>query len=194
VEIKTVKEIKPALLMVVVFTVICGGIYPAIVTGIAQAIFAKQANGSFIRDKSGHVVGSSLIGQPFSNPNYFLPRPSSTNSFGYNPAASGGSNLGPTNPDYIRQVGERVKALHDTGVSGNVPADMVQASGSGLDPHIPPEAAEVQISRIAKEREISEASLKKLVDAHIEDRQLGIFGNRRVNVLELNLALDTLAP
>ncbi|MDD2335485.1 MAG: potassium-transporting ATPase subunit KdpC [Geobacteraceae bacterium] len=188
------KEIKTALLMLIAFAIICGGIYPAIVTGIAQVIFAKQANGSLIRDKSGHFVGSSLIGQPFSNPKYFLPRPSSTNNFGYNPAASGGSNLGPTNPDYLRQVGERVKALHDMGISGNIPADMVQASGSGLDPHISPEAAKVQISRVAKERGMSEESLKKLVDAHIEDRQLGIFGARRVNVLELNLALDTLAP
>jgi potassium-transporting ATPase KdpC subunit len=189
-----VKEIKPALLMVVVFTVLCGGIYPAIITGISQVVFSKQANGSFITDKNGRVVGSSLIGQPFSNPKYFLPRPSSTVNFGYNPVASGGSNFGPTNPEYLREVGERVTALHARGISGKIPADLVQASGSGLDPHISPEAAEVQIFRVAKARGIREETLKKLVAAHIEDRQLGIFGARRVNVLELNLALDTLRP
>jgi K+-transporting ATPase ATPase C chain len=188
------KDAKTALLMLIAFTVICGGIYPAIVTGIAQAVFPKKANGSFITDKNGQIVGSTLIGQPFSAPKYFWPRPSSTGDFGYNPAASGGSNLGPTNPAYIDQVEERVKALRNSGITGNIPSEMVQASGSGLDPHISPKAARVQIPRVARARGISPAALQKLVDAHVEDRQLGVFGNRRVNVLALNLALDKLAP
>ena len=135
------KDIKPAILMLIVFTVICGGIYPAIVTGIAQAVFPKQANGSFITDKSGQVVGSSLIGQPFSDPKYFWPRPSATPDFAYNPAGSSGSNSGPTNPAYLETVAGRVKDLRDAGLTGPIPADLVQASASGLDPHITPEAA-----------------------------------------------------
>lgn len=188
------KEIKPAILMLIAFTIICGGIYPAIVTGIAQAVFPRQANGSFITDKSGQVVGSSLIGQPFSDPKYFWPRPSVTPDFGYNPAGSRGSNSGPTNPDYLKTVTDRVKSLRDAGLTGPVPAELVQASASGIDPHITPEAAAVQIPRVTKERGLSKEMLKMLVDAHSEDRQLGIFGERRVNVLALNLALDRLAP
>jgi K+-transporting ATPase ATPase C chain len=187
-------DAKTALLMFIALTIICGGIYPAIVTGIGQAVFPKRANGSFITDKSGKVAGSILIGQPFSDPKYFWPRPSSTGDFGYNPAASGGSNLGPTNPDYIRQVEERVRILRKSGFSGNIPSEMVQASGSGLDPHISPKAAIAQIPRVARARGISKAMLQKLVDAHVEDRQLGVFGNKRVNVLALNIALDKLAP
>jgi K+-transporting ATPase ATPase C chain len=186
------KEIKPAILMFVAFTIICGGIYPAIVTGIASVAFPKQAAGSFITDKAGKRVGSSLIGQPFADPKYFWPRPSATTDFGYNPMASGGSNLGPTNPDFLKQVGERVKALHDAGISGNIPAELVLASASGLDPEISPEGAKVQIPRVAKERGMSEAAVQKLVSAHMEDRQLGFLGEPRVNVLGLNLALDEL--
>jgi K+-transporting ATPase ATPase C chain len=188
------KEIKSAILMLIAFTVICGGIYPAIVTGIVQAVFPQQANGSFITDKSGQIAGSSLIGQPFSDPKYFWPRPSATPDFAYNPAGSSGSNMGPTNPAYLETVAGRVKDLRDSGLAGPVPADLVQASASGLDPHITPEAALVQIPRVAKERGLNKEGLKKLVDAHSEDRQAGIFGNRRVNVLALNLALDRLAP
>ena len=184
------KEIKPAILMFIVFTIICGGIYPAVVTGIASVAFPKQAAGSFITDKAGKSVGSSLIGQPFSDPKYFWPRPSAATDFGYNPMGSGGSNLGPTNPDYLKSVGDRVKALHDTGISGNVPADLVQASASGLDPHISPEAANVQIPRIARARGMSEEVVQKLVSAHTEERQLGFLGEPRVNVLGLNLELD----
>src|SRR5512137_1055044 len=128
------KEIKPAILLIIMFTIICGGIYPAIVTGVAYAVFPKQAKGSFIIDKSGKEAGSSLIGQPFSAPKYFWPRPSAATDFGYNPSGSGGSNSGPTNPDYLKTVGDRVKALHDTGITGSVPADLVEASASGLDP------------------------------------------------------------
>jgi K+-transporting ATPase ATPase C chain len=188
------KEIKPAILMFIVFTIICGGIYPAVVTGIAQAVFPKQANGSFITDKSGQIVGSRLIGQPFSGPKYFWPRPSATSDFGYNPMGSGGSNSGPTNPDYLRTVADRVKGLRDAGLTGSVPADLVQSSASGLDPHIMPESAGVQIPRVAKARGMTEEALRKLVSAHTENRQLGFLGEPRVNVLALNLALDKLAP
>jgi potassium-transporting ATPase KdpC subunit len=184
------KEIKPAILFFVIFTIICGGIYPAVVTGIAYAIFPKQAKGSFITDKSGKEIGSNLIGQPFSSPRYFWPRPSATSDFGYNPMASGGSNSGPTNPDFIKTVGERVKALRDTGISGSIPADMVEASASGLDPHITPEAARLQIPRVAKARGMSEEAVQKLVLSNTEERQLSFLGEPRVNVLFVNLALD----
>lgn len=188
------KDLKTALLMLIAFTVICGGIYPAVVTGLAQALFPKQANGSFISDRGGRVVGSELIGQPFSDPRYFWPRPSATAGFGFNAAASGGSNAGPTNPAYLKKVESRVKILRDAGMTSMIPAELVQASASGLDPHITPQAAEIQIHRVAKARGVTEPKLAGLVADHIEDRQLGIFGNPRVNVLALNLALDKLAP
>jgi K+-transporting ATPase ATPase C chain len=188
------KEIKPAILLFIAFTILCGGVYPAVVTGIASAVFPKQAKGSFITDKAGREIGSSLIGQPFSDPGYFWPRPSATTGFGYNPSGSGGSNSGPTNPDFIKTVGDRVKTLHDSGISGNVPADLVLASASGLDPHITPESARVQISRVARVRGMNDAELSKLVAAHTEERQLGFLGEPRVNVLELNLEMDKLKP
>lgn len=184
------KEIRPAILMLLIFTVICGGIYPAVVTGVAYALFPKQAKGSIITDKTGKELGSSLIGQPFADAKYFWPRPSATTDFGYNPMGSGGSNSGPTNPDYLKTVGERVKALRDSGVTGPIPADLVQASASGLDPHVSPESALLQVPRVAKTRGISEEVLAKLVASHTEGRQLGILGDPRVNVLELNLELD----
>jgi K+-transporting ATPase ATPase C chain len=190
VENKNMKEIKTAILMLIVFTVICGGIYPALVTCIAQAVFPRRANGSFIVDTSGRIVGSSLIGQPFSDPKYFRPRPSATADFGYNPMASGGSNSGPTNPAYQETVAERVKGLRDAELGRPVPAELVQASASGLDPHITPEAAMVQIPRVAKARGMTENALEMLVLAHTRDRQLGILGSPRVNVLEVNLELD----
>jgi len=186
------KDIKPAILLFIIFTVICGGIYPAVVTGVAYALFPKQAAGSFITDKGGKEVGSTLIGQPFSDAKYFWPRPSATSDFGFNAMASGGSNSGPTNPDYLKAVGDRVKTLHDTGVSGPIPADLVQASASGLDPHISPESALLQVQRVAKARGISEERLRKAIDDHIEERQLGFLGAPRVNVLVLNLELDRL--
>ena len=185
------KELKPAILMFLLFTIICGGIYPVVVTGIAYVAFPRQAAGSFISDKTGKTVGSSLIGQPFSDSKYFWPRPSATTDFGYNPMGSGGSNSGPTNPDYLKSIGERVKALHDTGISGKIPAEMVQASASGLDPDISPEAALIQVHRVAKARGMSEDAVRKLVAAHKEGRQFGVIGDPRVNVLELNLAVDT---
>jgi len=184
------KEIRPAILMLIIFTIICGGIYPAIVTGVAYAVFPKQAKGSFIADKSGKDIGSSLIGQPFSDPKYFWPRPSAASDFGFNSMGSSGSNSGPTNPDYLKTVGDRVKALNDTGVTGPVPADLVQASASGLDPHVTPESALLQVPRVAKARNLSEEMVTKAVAQATEGRQLGFLGEPRVNVLELNLKLD----
>ena len=186
------KDIKPAILLFIIFTVICGGIYPAVVTGVAHALFPKQAAGSFITDKSGKEIGSTLIGQPFSDPKYFWPRPSATSDFGYNAMASGGSNAGPTNPDYLKTVGDRVKALRDTGVTGMVPADLVQASASGLDPHVTPESALLQVPRVAKARGVPADLVRSAVAHATEDRQFGFLGAPRVNVLVLNLELDTL--
>lgn len=188
------KDIKPAILMLVIFTIICGGIYPAVVTGVAYAIFPKQAKGSLITDSSGREIGSTLIGQPFSEAKYFWPRPSATGDFGYNPIASGGSGSGPTNPDYLKAVRERVKTMRESGITGPIPAELVQASASGLDPHLSPEAALLQIPRVARTRGISEDSLLKVVAARVEDRQFGFLGVPRVNVLVLNLELDRLNP
>jgi K+-transporting ATPase ATPase C chain len=188
------KDIKPAILLFIIFTIICGGIYPAVVTGVAFALFPKQAAGSFITDKSGKEIGSSLIGQPFADAKYFWPRPSATSDFGFNAMASGGSNAGPTNPDYLKAVADRVKVLRDTGVTGKVPADLVQASASGLDPHVTPESALLQVSRVAKARGVSEDVLVKAVAQATEGRQLGFMGAPRVNVLVLNLEIDKLHP
>ena len=184
------KELRPAILMLVIFTVICGGIYPAVVTGVAQAVFPKRAAGSFVTDKSGRAIGSTLIGQPFSEQKYFWPRPSATGDFAYNPLASGGSNAGPTNPAYLKAVADRVTALRNSGAVGPIPADLAQASASGLDPHILPEAAMLQVARVAKARGIPEERLRALVIGHSEGRQLGFLGAPRVNVLVLNLDLD----
>lgn len=187
------KDIKPAVLMLILFTVTCGGIYPLVVTGIAQALFPKQANGSFITDKSGKEIGSILIGQPFSAAGYFWPRPSATEDFGYNLLDSGGSNLGPTNPDYLKTVGERVRTLHASGMTDPIPAELAQASASGLDPHISPEAALLQVQRVAKARGVSQDAVTQLVARTNEDRQFGFLGAPRINVLVLNLELDRLA-
>lgn len=188
------KDLKPAILMLIVFTVICGGIYPAVVTGIAQAVFPHQAQGSFIIGADGREIGSTLIGQPFSGPKYLWPRPSATPDFAYDPAVSGGSNAGPTNPAYLGTVGERVKALRAAGVTGSIPAELVQASASGLDPHISPEAAALQIPRVARARNLSEETLRRIVAERTEPRQFGIFGEPRVNVLAVNAVLDKLTP
>jgi len=185
-------DIKPAIMMFIIFTVICGGIYPAVVTGIAHALFPSQANGTFITDKSGRAIGSTLIGQSFSDASYFWPRPSATSGFGFNAMASGGSNAGPTNPDYLNTVSGRVRVLRDTGVNGTLPADLVQASASGLDPHISPESARLQVARVATARGVSEDLLIKAVAQATEGRQLGFLGEPRVNVLELNLSLDSM--
>src|SRR5262245_32814481 len=171
-----------------VFTIITGIAYPLVVTGIAQVAFPEQANGSLIT-KDGKVLGSRLIGQAFSDPKYFWSRPSATSPQPYNGASSSGSNLGPTNPALKEAVESRIK---DLGGAKPVPADLVTASGSGLDPHISPAAAEYQIPRISKARGIPEERLRELVQKYTEGRQLGGLGEPRVNVLELNLALDGL--
>jgi potassium-transporting ATPase KdpC subunit len=185
-----IKELRPAIFLFVVLTLICGGIYPLAVTGIASIVFPGQAKGSFIVAHDNRVAGSILIGQAFTDARYFWPRPSATAGFRYNPLASGGSNLGPTNPELLKIVRERIEVLRNSGVKGNIPADLVEASASGLDPDISPEAALLQVPRVAKARGISEIKVKQLVASHIEDRQWGIFGRPRVNVLRLNLALD----
>ena len=184
-------HIRPALMSLALLTVITGVVYPLLVTGIAQVVFPRQANGSLIV-KDGKAVGSSLIGQPFDDPRYFWSRPSATSPFPNNAAASSGSNLGPTNPALIKAVQDRVDTLRaaDPGNTAGVPVDLVTASGSGLDPHISPAAALYQVSRVAKARKLEPAQVRELVERHVEGRFLGVLGEPRVNVLILNLALD----
>jgi potassium-transporting ATPase KdpC subunit len=184
-------HIRPAIVLLAMFTAITGVAYPVLVTAIAQLVFPRQANGSLIV-KDDKAVGSTLIGQPFDDPKYFWGRPSATSPFGYNAASSVGSNLSPTNPDLIKTVQGRVDALRssDPGNTAPVPVDLVTASGSGLDPHISPAAALYQVERVAKAREMSAADVRALVERHTEGRQLGFLGEPRVNVLQLNLALD----
>jgi K+-transporting ATPase ATPase C chain len=185
------QHLRPALMTLLLLTILTGVVYPLVVTGIAQVVFPFQANGSLIV-KGGKPVGSALIGQPFDDPRYFWGRPSATTPFGYNAGSSSGSNLSPTNPDLIKAVQGRVDALHaaDPGNSAPVPVDLVTASGSGLDPHISPAAALYQVSRVARERKLDAAKVRELVEQHTEGRFLGVLGEPRVNVLALNLALD----
>ncbi|QXP83633.1 potassium-transporting ATPase subunit KdpC [Methylococcus sp. Mc7] len=182
---------KPALLMLLVWTVITGVLYPAVVTHLGQLLFPHQANGSLI-EKDGKPLGSELIGQPFGDPKYFWSRPSATAPYAYNAGASSGSNQGPTNPALAEAIKERVQALRDAdpGNPAPVPVDLVTASGSGLDPHISPAAAAYQVARVARVRNLSESVVKELVARHTEGRQFGFLGEPRVNVLMLNLALD----
>ncbi len=184
-------HVRAALVSLAVLTVVTGVVYPVVVTAIAHLVFPHQANGSLIV-KDGKVVGSALIGQPFDDPKYFWGRPSATSPFGYNAASSSGSNQSPTNPDLIKAVQSRVDALRaaDPGNTAPVPVDLVTASGSGLDPHITPAAALYQVQRVAKARGKDVAVVRQLVEQHIEGRTFGVLGERRVNVLALNLALD----
>jgi K+-transporting ATPase ATPase C chain len=187
-----VREIRKAVLLFVVLSLFTGILYPMVVTVLARIIFPRQAEGSLIYKADGVCIGSSLIGQPFSDPGYFWSRPSATADFPYNPSASSGSNLGPTNKGLIEHVKECALYFQSTGIKSPIPADLVMASGSGLDPHISMEAAIMQIPRIARERHVSEEKIRSLVQNHIEDRQFGLLGAKRVNVLKLNLALDNL--
>jgi potassium-transporting ATPase KdpC subunit len=184
------KNLITAVLMTIATTVLLGILYPLLVTGLAQLIFPKQANGQLIKGKDGVVVGSRLIGQPFSGPGYFHSRPSAAGAAGYDATASGGSNLGPTNAQLITRVNGDVAKLQAENPGVPIPVDLVTTSGSGLDPDISPAAAEFQIRRVAAERKISEADVARLVLEHSENRQWGFLGEPRVNVLELNLALD----
>jgi len=195
-----IATIRPALVSLLVFTVLLGVVYPVVIGGIGALVFPDQAKGSLIRDASGKVVGSELIGQPFDNPAYFWSRPTAT---GGNAMTSSGVNAGPTgfvdkagklgpNPALVDAVKARVQALHDADPQNTapVPVDLVTASSSGLDPHISPAAAYYQLGRVARLRGVAESELRALVDAHVEERTLGVLGERRVNVLLLDRALD----
>ena len=186
-------ELRPALIVFVLLTLLTGVLYPLVVTGIGQAIFPRQANGSLI-EKGDQAVGSRLLGQQFSSPGYFWSRPSATATQPYNGSASGGSNQGPTNPALADAVRERIAALRaaDPGNEAPVPIDLVTSSGSGLDPNVSPAAAEYQVARVARARNLSEDAVRRLVAAATTGRTFGILGEPRVNVLELNLALDEL--
>jgi len=186
-----IRQLKPALVLLAVLTLLTGILYPLIVTGIAQMVFPAQANGSLIT-RNGAPVGSTLIGQDFTDPKYFWGRPSATSPFPYNAAASSGSNLGPSNPALMNAVQARIEALKtaDPGNTLPIPVDLVTASGSGLDPDISVAAALYQVPRVAKARGMSEADVRALVDKYTTGRQFGFLGEPRVNVLLLNLALD----
>jgi potassium-transporting ATPase KdpC subunit len=195
--------VVPAVMSILFFTVLTGVLYPLLITGIAQVVFPTQANGSLIEDASGNVIGSELIGQQFTDPAYFWGRLSATGPVPYNGAISSGSNYGPLNPTLIGEDGtvqSRITALEEANaaagvtVEGAIPVDLVTASGSGLDPHISPAAAQYQVARIAALRGIDEATLQALVDEFTEGRTLFILGEPRVNVLRLNLALDERFP
>ena len=192
-------QLRPTFVTLLLLTVATGVFYPLLVTGIAQIAFPRQANGSLILSE-GRAVGSELIGQPFDDPRYFWGRLSATGAFAYNAynaetlTGSSGSNYGPLNPALLEAVQARVDALRaaDPGNSAPIPVDLVTASGSGLDPHMSPAAALYQVARVARERGLSQEAVRALVQEHVEGRQLGFLGEPRVNVLELNLALDAL--
>lgn len=185
--------IRPAIMLLLLFTLLTGLIYPLVVTGVAQLAFHHQANGSLIL-KNGKVVGSELIGQQFNDPKYFWGRISATGPNAYNAAASSGSNYGPTNPALLDEVKARIAALQaaDPGNTQLIPVDLVTSSGSGLDPNISVAAALYQLPRVARLRGLSEATVRQLIDRYTAGRTLGFIGEPRVNVLELNLALDAL--
>ncbi|MFI5210409.1 MAG: potassium-transporting ATPase subunit KdpC [Gemmatimonadales bacterium] len=187
--------LRPSLVFMALMTLLLGGIYPAVVTGISQVVWPFQANGSLVTDTAGQVRGSALLGQAFSAPGYLWSRPSAT-APAYNGAASGGSNLGPTNPALVDGIKDRIAALQasDSTAKAPIPVDLVTASGSGLDPHVSPAAAAWQVSRIARARGLDPAEVQRLIDANTAPRFFGFVGEQRVNVLLVNLALDHLTP
>ena len=183
------KQIYPAVALTIVLTVLAGIIYPFVMTGLSDLLFKEKARGSLI-ERDGKVIGSRLIGQPFKGAGYFHSRPSAAGS-GYDAAASGGTNLGPTSKLlFEEQVRERSKQLHTENPNVEIPIDLITSSGSGLDPHISPATAEFQIPRVARERRMGEEEVRRLVRKNTEERQFGVLGEPRINVLELNLALD----
>ncbi len=186
-------QMRPAIVLVLLLTLLTGIVYPLVITGIAQVVFPYQANGSLLTNSQGEVVGSELIAQPFTSPVYFHPRPSAAGSGGYDATSSSASNLGPTNQKLIDAVKERAESYRSTnGLAPNapVPADAVTTSGSGLDPHISPANATIQVARVARARNVRTEDVQAVVSQNTEDRTLGILGEPRVNVLKLNLALD----
>jgi K+-transporting ATPase ATPase C chain len=185
--------LRPAVSLFVLLSVVTGIVYPLAVTGIAKAAFPEAAGGSLIV-KDGKAIGSRLIGQNFTDPKYFWGRPSATGPMPYNASASGGSNQGPLNPALVDAVKSRIEALKAADPDNKlpIPADLVNASASGLDPHISPEAAAYQLTRVASQRHLAPAEIKALINQHTEARQWGVFGEPRVNVLQLNIALDSL--
>ena len=188
--------LKPAVVLFALLSLLTGVVYPLLVTVLAQGFFPVQANGSVLKSAQGNIIGSELIGQQFSAPKYFWGRPSATSPYPYNAAASSGSNLGPTNPALITTVEARIKALHEADPINHqkIPIDLVTSSASGLDPHISLAAAEYQIHRVAKVRHLSIDQVRQRVQEHTEERQWHLFGEARVNVLKLNLAMDALKP
>jgi K+-transporting ATPase ATPase C chain len=185
------KQIYPAIAITIVLTALLGIVYPLVITGLAQVVFPAKAGGSLIQ-KDGKIIGSRLIGQPFTGPGYFHSRPSAAGT-GYDATASAGTNLGPTSQKLLDSIKSASESLAEENPNTPIPVDLVTSSASGLDPHITPAAAEFQMARVARERGLSEDEVRRLVKEHTEGRQLGLLGEPRVNTLELNLALDQIA-
>lgn len=188
------KNLITAVLITVVTTLLFGIVYPLVVTGLAQVIFPYQANGSLIKNQAGEIVGSELIGQPFSSAGYFFPRPSAAGAAGYDAGASSGSNLGPTNEKLMARIKADVEKYAAENPGRPIPVDLVTTSGSGLDPHISPANAEFQLPRVARERGLTETQVREIVARYSQGRQLGFLGEPRVNVLLVNLELDKQKP